>query len=289
MVIESATFQLTIDPDAAWEMAPEEEEAQRRSNADAMTKFFERLGEGIMEERKQKGEPVDDTPPEWEEDDAPLSEEEAEKMQADSDRLADRINARLAREGEENYDKILDEELDRQTRERGQKPLTPEEEAKRAEWIDEMNRAAEEALNNPDPELEKEMAQKHPLATRAFELSLRLAHEPEQRGWVPEDASEEHPVVELISKTMSASAKLAGSLNGYTWPPKPNVCATHLVRLKRARGYLDDALRAAEACAEEKLTDATWLAQVQRELNDVTAECDRLIEELRAKLEQGFD
>src|SRR6185436_7093249 len=151
----------------------------------------------------------------------------------------------VEREGIENYDQILEEELERRREERGEKPLTPEEQAKRAEWIDEMNRAADEALANPDPEIEKELEQKHPLAQRAFEFSLYVRREPEERGWIPADANDEHPVADLVSSVMSASAKLAGGLNGYTWPPQLNVCANTIVRLKRARSYFDHALLSA--------------------------------------------
>ncbi len=289
VVIESATFQLTILPDIAWDMTPEEEAAQRGANADGMTGFMQQLGEAIIAERKAKGEPIDDTPPEWN-DDKPQTEEEAEKMQADSDKLSDRIQARLDREGPDaDYEKILEEELERRARERGEKPLTPEQEAERAEWIDEINRAAEEALNNPDPELEKELDRKHPVSERAFELSVRLMQDVEARGWVPDDAPREHPVAELTGAAMSAGAKFAGALGGEAWPPPVEVCAGKIVRLKKARDYLDDALRAADACAEEKLTDTAWLATARGELESLARDCDALIEELRARLKRGFD
>lgn len=281
VVIESASYTLTISPDIAWDLMPAEEETQRRANAEAMGGFIEQLGGAAA-----AGETHEDT--EWNE--KPQTEAEAEKMQADSERLADRINARMEREGPEaDYAKILEEELERRSRERGEKPLTPEEEAKRAEWIDEMNRAGEEALKNPDPEIEAEMKRKHPVAERAFDLAVRVTQEVEKRGWVPADASQEHPVAELASCTMSAGVKFAGALNGETWPPGVEFCAGKIVRLKRARGYLDDALLAAEACAEQKLTDAAWLAEAQRELNELVRACAELIGELRARLGRGFD
>jgi hypothetical protein len=281
MVIESATFQLTIASDIAWEMTPAEEEQQRGANAEAMGGFMDQL-----EEATAANPAYGDA--EWSE--KPQTEAEAEKMQADSDRLADRINARMEREGPDaDYEKILEEELERRRIERGEKPPTPEEEARRTEWIDEMNRAAEEALKNPDPEIEAELETKHPLAEQASDLSVRLMRDTEARGWVPADANAEHPMAEIVSCTMSAGAKLAGALNGESWPPSVGSCAGKIVRLKRARGYLDDALLAAEACVEQKLTDDAWLAGVQRELNALGHECDLLIDELRARLARGFD
>jgi hypothetical protein len=88
---------------------------------------------------------------------------------------------------------------------------------------------------------------------------------------------------------MSAGAKFAGALNGEAWPPTADDCAGKIVRLKRARGYLDDALLAVESCAEQELVDAAWLAGVQRELNQLAQAGDELIAELRTRLERGFD
>jgi hypothetical protein len=266
-------------------MTVAEEEAQRRKNAGAMGGFIQQLGEAVAGE--ESGAQHEDQA--WNEG-TPQSEAEAEKMQADSDRLADRISARLQREGPDaDYEKILREELERRARERGEKPLTPEEAAKRAEWIDEMNAAAAEALANPDPEREAECRQKHPLADQMFELSVRLMKEPEARGWVPHEAGEEHPLIELGASAASAGAKLAGGLNGCEWPPTVDFCAGVIVRLKRAREFLDDALRAAEACAEEGWGESVWLAAVRAELEQIARECDGLIAELRAKLERGCD
>ena len=288
VVIESASYRLTIGDGIAWEMSADEESAQRRANAEAMGSFTGKMGEALAAERA-KQEPVEDPTGEWNEDEnTPMTEQEAEKMQEQSDILADRINARLEREGEEHFERILEEELERRRKERGEEPQTPVEEAKRQEWIEEMNRAAEEALANPDPELEAEERQKHPLAERAFELSVRLMKEPEERGWIPTDANAEHPVADMVSSVMSASAKFAGALNG-RWPPEVDVCANHIVRLKRARGFLDHALLAAEFCGQEKLVDPAWLADAQREINALAHACDTIIGELRAKLERGFD
>jgi hypothetical protein len=211
-------------------------------------------------------------------------------MQADSDRLADRIQSRMDREGPDaDYGKILEEELERRARERGEPPPTPEEEARHAAWIEEMNRAAEEALDDPDAEIEAAERHPHPVAERASDLTVRLMRDTDRHGWVPDNASREHPVAELLGSTMAASAKFAGALNGDAWPPPVWACAGKIVRLKRARGHLDHALLAAESCAEEKLTEAVWLAAVRAELTALACECDDLIEELRARLKHGFD
>lgn len=50
VVIESASYALTVSPDIAWDMTPVEEEAQRRENAAAMGGFMGRLGEALAGE-----------------------------------------------------------------------------------------------------------------------------------------------------------------------------------------------------------------------------------------------
>lgn len=280
VVIESVGFQLTIVGDSAWEMTPAEEEIQRLANSEALGSFMGQLGEPV-DEAALGSKAMDPD----EDDTQPMSEAEAEKLQEESDRLVDRIQARLEREGPDaDYDKILKEELERRARERGEPPLTPEEEAKRAAWIEEMNRISDDAVANPDPGLRAELELKHPLAERALLLAGRVMDEPEARGWVPDDATLEHPVVDLGNQVMSASAKLAGALNGCTWPPGLDTCGNTIVRLKRARGYLSDALLAAEVCDQQRLVEGGWLVELQRELNTIGRACDELIGELRARL-----
>ena len=279
VVIESASYELKIVGEPAWEMTLEEEETQRRANGEALTGFMERLGEAATAHQAHE-----DT--EWNE--KPQTEAEAEQMQEQSDRLVDRIQGRLAREGAgADYEKILREEIERMRKERGEPEPTPEQRARNAEWIDEMNRAGEEAVN--DPGLREDAEREHPLAAKARELARQMMSEPEERGWVKEQDSEEHPVVDLIGAVMKASAKLAGALNGDEWPPVVELCAGTIVRLKKARVYLDDALRAMESCQEQKLTDTAWLGVVLVEVIDLAHEADILIAELRARLERGTD
>lgn len=292
IVIESANYQLTLGTDAAWEMTPEEEEQQRKANEKAMGYFMGKLGQAAPLEADASEPLVPSEAKEEEEwgEPQPLSEAEAEKMLEDSDRLVDRIQTRMEREGPgADLGKILDEELERRARERGEKPPTPEEEARRAAWIEEINRAADEATDNLDPELEAELETKHPLAEQAFALALRLHRDPEERHWIPPGASEEHPLVDLAAAAAKASAKLAGALNGYFWPPELDSCASVIVRLKRAHGYLDDARLAADVCIQQNLAEPKWLADARRELKAMTGECDAIITELRAKLSRGFD
>jgi hypothetical protein len=286
VVIESAGYELSVVGETAWDMTEEEEQSQRKANGAAMVEFMERLGKAVAEASERDSAAGQEEAAE--EEDRPQTEEEAERMLAESDRLADRIAARLEREGPDaDYEKILDEELERRRQERGEPPLTPEEEARSEEWIEELDRAAEEAAS--DSGTLEEADRKHPLAERAFELSVRLHKEVDDHGWVPVEASPEHPVAELVATVMQAAAKLAGSLNGGDYPPPRQFCGQVIARLKRAAGYLNDAQLAIEVCEEQRLTETSWLTEVRREIAALAAETDQIIGELRERLARGWD
>jgi len=307
VVIESASYQLTISPDSTWDMTPAEEETQRAANATALGDFMQRLGEAVssnLDAANAKADPVDpagsDDADDADDENRPFTEEEAEKMQADSDKLTDRVMARMEREGDTaDFETILEEELERARKERGEPDPTPEQLAENARWIDEMNAAAAEALKDEEAEKWKHdadsgsadrSAERHPLAKRAYELALRVHREVDARGWVHKDAQSEHPVAELAFSIAKAAAKLAGALDGDDdWPPPLMFCAGTIVRLKRAAGYLEDAKLAAESCREESLVDPEWLAGVLRETEAIAEETNTLIAELRARLKEGIE
>lgn len=228
---------------------------------------------------------------EWER--RPQTEDEAEAEMARSELLARRINARLDREGGDDveglYEQILEEEIERMRRERGDPDPTPEEEAERDAWIAEMNRVAEEALLHPDPEIEEELAIEHPLAVRAHEFSIGVRRQIRASRLRPRGASEEHPLHELEFSLMLAGVKLAGALNGYRWPPDLDFCASTIVRLKRARGYFEDAGLAIDSCREMAGSRRLGLDEVEADVTALRKETEALIEELRERLKRGFD
>lgn len=289
VVIESASYQLTIGPESTWDMTEPEEEAQRRANAESLQNFMGRLESAASDaagtERSDKSEKTGDASM-----DRPMTEAEAEEMQAESDELVDRIQARMEREGPgADLGKILDEELARRARERGEEPLASEDDPSWPEDTDVTGDAADDALAATDPELEAELKSRHPLAEEALRLASRLLREPEQNGWIGRDAHEEHPLVDIATAASKACAKLGGALNGYRWPPSLGRCAGTIVRLKRARTYLDDALRAAEAAVAQALAPLDWLHEIERALNAMAEQCDLLIGELREMLARGFE
>ncbi len=283
VVIEATDYQLTVEPEAAWTMSEDEEKSQHTANARAMANFMNTLLEAAAQEAQD--DPTDD--------DAPQSQAEAEAdaEAARMDLLNDRIMARLEKEPEANaadYARIMREERERLRRERREpepEPLTPEKEAERAEWIDAMNANFEEAMakEGEPPEMEAD-----PLFEHCQELSGRVHDEIDENGWLPEGAQAEHPLNELTHGIWSAAAKLAGALNGRfeDWPPEPAFAGNTLVRLKKARGYLADALAGLDAAEADQLCRPAWLGDLRLELQAIRSSVQDLIDEVRDVLRE---
>ncbi len=278
VVIESAEYELEVEPEATWQMSEAEEITQHEANAQAMTGFMDRLLEAAGQAEADADE------------DAPQSraEAEADAEAARMDLLNERICARLEREPEadaERYEAIMEEERERLRKERGEpepEPLSPEEEAEREQWIDAMNAAAAEAFEADDCPVTDD---RHPLVEHCHDFSLQLRSDIEFAGWLPEHAQEEHPLHELTYGISFAAAKLAGALDIHDeWPPDPLFAGNSLVRLKKARNCLNDAHAGLEAAEAEGICDPVWLRRTRQELERLQASVGKLIDEIREVL-----
>ncbi len=292
VVIESTQYALTISPDRAWEMTEAEEEEQRIANGRAMEGFMGRLTELASEKADLDEEPEEDDPPRSEVEQA--ADAEAARM----DLLLDRIQARLDREENpaESFEQIMEEERERLRRERGEpepEPLTPEEEEEREEWIREMNEAAEAVAAEMESEEWNEEdfeERQHPLQKAAYELTIQLHHDIKAGGWLTESDPPEHPLYEVETGTMIASAKLAGALNRFgnepdDWPPDELSAGDILVRLKKAREALRDALAGLDAADEQSLATPEWRSSTRAAIRPILKGVESLIAEVRESLE----
>lgn len=300
VVIESASYRIEIEPDATWRMSAAEERAQREENERAGHESLERLAKAVAAARDEA--PETDAGDEAEEPATP-AEKQADAEQARMDLLLDRVQARLERArqaGEEpDLERIMDEERARLRRERGEpepRPLTPEEEAERAEWIDEMNAAAEEALEKTETARAEgafEDERWHPLVERCNALTHRLRDQMRARGWLGDEEIEEHPLRALVDGVLIAGGKLAGALgtvgDASEWPPDPLFAGSTLTRLKKARGHLRDALAGLDAADEQDLGEADWRREAREEVGEILGEVRRLIGEVRAVLKLSGD
>lgn len=129
----------------------------------------------------------------------------------------------------------------------------------------------------------------------AAEDALHDAFTAAAQRW-PEEGIPANPRAWLIStarfKAIDAfrrRTQLTAWLNSRAWPPELDFCALTIVRLKKAREYLDDAVRAMESCQEEQLLTPAQLGPMVVELSDLASDVDELIAELRARLERGTE
>ncbi len=283
VVIESADYDLIAVGEAAWEMSEAEEDVQRQVNSRTMLAFIDGLHAAIEPEAFGA---LEAKPAAAAAEGPPMTEEEAEAWLAREDLLLDRVEARMAREGDAaDFELILEEERARLRHELGEPEPEPIEfedlagDDELAAWFEEMSDAGLEEAAETSGRMEK-----HPLVDRATDLFYLLHELNETESWVTPEAQVEHPVRALIEATMGVGPKLAGALAGRRWPPPLDFCAMTIVRLKRVRGYLDDALAATESCREENLIPTERLGPIVVELIDLARDIDALIGELRVRL-----
>jgi hypothetical protein len=284
VVIEATDYELKVEPEAAWKMNEDEEQSQHEANARAMTNFMDTLLEAAAATEAEHLADDDDAP-------QSLTEAEADADAARMDLLNDRIMARIEKDpnvNAEGYARIMKEERERLRQERREPksaPRIPEEETDREEWIDAMNANFEEAMAKEDEpgELEPD-----PLFEQCQELGSRVREDIEDHEWLPEDAQEEHPLRELVRGILFAATKLAGALNGREdeWPPEALFAGDCLVRLKKARGYLTDALAGLDAAEADKLVEAGWISLLRQELQGIRQSVQAKINEVREVLRE---
>ena len=95
--------------------------------------------------------------------------------------------------------------------------------------------------------------------------------------------------MEITDGVTFAGVKLAGALHSSMrrgeWPPDPLYAGDSLVRLKKARGHLHDAIAGLKAAADDGLLGGVRLDEIDREVRGILAEVEQLISEIRGILE----
>ncbi len=303
IVIESADYQLTVTDGPTWEMSEAEETDQLRANATALTDFMRQLGAAFAAGDPADVEITDLSPTDLEiaaaddggdasrsRDEAETADEpqsaaeaEAERAYDDNERLLDRIEARMAREGDDaDFETILEEELNRMRAERGEPPLETDEPA-------ELEFGGEEPVfpeSGPADADAIELGRTHPVYEQAREFVCWLEDQLTPADAAPTAYSREHPINELRRCAMMGAAKLAGALNSDPLSLPAEFRAGSVVRLKRARAYYADARAAADDCPTDLVPARD---EIVRRLAGFIADCDRLIAELRNGLDTASE
>jgi hypothetical protein len=272
VVIESTDYELTISA-PEWRLTAAEDEQRAQDAATGMNWFMQKLTEAI--EQQQRGQKDPET--EWDEHDY-------EKFLKESDARADKYMELQEKYGDS------DEAEEKIAKEMGWlKEQTPEEAEEENKRIEEMNRASEEALNEPPPEPEphregidwirdKHGHIHHPLQHRCSESAMRywnIAEELEQDEIADVDFDT------FVFEFQTTGAKLAGALSGIAEGRGFADDAFTVACLKRALDHLHKSQAGLEAAVRKNLLPAAVAAEARKELFEIRGGILELMDKFR--------
>jgi hypothetical protein len=270
VVIESTDYELKISA-PEWRLTPEEDEQRARDAANGMNWFMQKLTEAI--EQQQCGQK--DLEAEWDEHDY-------EKLMKESDARTDKYIELLEKYG----DSVEAEEII--AREMGWlKELSPEE----SRCIEEMNRACEEALNEPLPEPDPHRegidwirAEDgdicHPLQHRCSESAMKYWKLTDELGL---EKCEDRDLWQFIFEFQTTGAKLAGALGGIARGQGFSDDAFTVACLKRVLDHLHKSQAGLEAVRPKKLMPERMIAEARKELFEIREGILKLMDAFRGR------
>jgi hypothetical protein len=274
VVIESTDYQLEISA-PLWQLTPEEDEQRARDAAAGMNWFMQKLTEAIEAQQRGQKDPEE----EWDEHDY-------EKFLKESDARTDKYMELQDKYGdsEEAEEKIAQEMGWR-------RELTEEETEEQKRRIDEMNRACEEALDEPEPEPDPQREGIdwirtedgelcHPLQHRCFESAMKFWHETDELGL---EKTADKDLEQFIFEFQTTGAKLAGALNGIAEGRDFADNAFTVACLKRALDHLHKSQAGLEAVAPKKLLPETMIAEARKELFEIREGILKTMDDLRGR------
>lgn len=274
VVVESTDYELTIST-PEWRLTAAEEEQRLRDAAAGMTGFMGQLTEAIEQQQRGQKDPA----AEWDEHDF-------ERFLKESDARTTKYGELLEKYGDS------DEAEEKIAKEMGwHKELTPEEAEKQREWIEEMNAAAEAALDEPDPEpdparegvdwvRDQHGEIVHPLQHRCFESAMKTWHAIQQLG---KAKLGDEDIGEFIFQWQTVGAKLAGALNGIAQDRHPPEAAFTVACLKRALNHLHQSQAGLEKVAKRQALPAKLVTESRRELFELREGVLKLMDAFRGR------
>jgi PAS domain-containing protein len=274
VVIESAGYELTISA-PEWRLTPAEEK-QRAGDAEAGWEMFSKQLNNAVEKHK-RGQKNPEA--EWDEHDY-------EKFLKESDARTDKYIELQEKYGDSH------EAEEKIAKEMGWlRELTDEEAEAEQQRVEEMNRACEEALNEPPPEPEphregidwirtKDGDIRHPLQHRCFESAMKFWHQADELGL---ENSDDDDLPSFIFEFQTTSAKLAGALDGITEGREDFDAAFTVACLKRALDHLHKSQGGLEAVATKKLLPEKIIFEARKELFEIREGILNLMDEFRGR------
>jgi len=277
VVIETTDYNLTISAHE-WQLTPEEDAQRAADVTKAMVDFLKRLSDSIEQHKRDQKDY-----------DEPWNEHDYERFLKESDARTDKYGELLDKFGHS------DEAEEKIAKEMGwDRELTNEEAEKRDQSIEEMNRACEEALSQPEPEPDphlegidwirtKDGDLRHPLQHACFESAMKLWRDVKALGLG------EHPdkdLTDLVSEFQITSAKLAGALNGLARGDGFHDKAFTVACLKRALDHLHKAQAGLEAVAPKKMLPDELITETRRQLFDIR---ENILEQMERFRRDSFE
>ena len=274
VVIESADYTLEISA-PEWRLTPEEAADRAKQAASGMDDFMQKLAEAVEQQQRGQKNPEE----QWDEHDY-------EKFLKESDARTDKYL-----ELQEKYGNS-DEAEEKIAKEMGWlRKQTPEEAEEERERIEEMNRAAEEALNAPPPEpdphregidwiRDKHGHFKHPLQHRCFESAVKFRQQADKLGL---RKSADKDLGNFLFEFQTTGAKLAGALNSVARGGGGTDNSFTVACLKRALDHLHKSQAGLEAIAPKNILPDKLLAEVRQELFEIREGILKLMDEFRGR------
>lgn len=274
VVIESTDYQLEISP-PLWQLTSGEDEERAKEAATGMDQFMQRLTDAIDTQKRGQKNPEE----EWDEHDY-------EKFMKECDARTDKYMELQDKYGDS------DEAEEKIAKEMGwARELTEEEAEEENRRIEEMNRACEEALNEPEPEPDphregidwiriKDGEVRHPLQHRCFESAMNYWHKTEEMGL---DKIEDKDLEQFVFEFQTTGVKLAGALDGIAEGRPYTDNSFTVAYLKRALDHLHKSQAGLEAVAPKKLLPESMVIEARRELFGIREGILKLMDELRGR------
>jgi len=274
VVIESVDYKLTISA-PEWRMTPEEDEERAKQAAAGMDWFMQAITEAIDEQERGRKDAEE-----------PWDEHDYEKFLKESDARTEKYGELLDKYGDS------DEAEEKIAKEMGwDKKLTPEEAEEKREWVEEMNRACEEAMNEPEPEPDphregidwirtKRGDIRHPLQHRCHEYALKYWRYVKKQG---EEKFEHKDLGQFVFEFQTTGVKLAGALAGVAEGRARSDAAFTVAYLKRALGHLHKSQAGLEAIASKKILPKTMITRARKELFEIREGILKLMDEYRGR------
>ncbi|MBI3882504.1 MAG: hypothetical protein HY301_20890 [Verrucomicrobia bacterium] len=275
VVIESADFELNISA-PEWRLTPEEDAQRARDAAGGMAGFMGKLTEAITEQQRGQKDPEAG---DW-------NEHDYEKLMKESDARTTKYMELLDKYGDS------DEAEEKIAKEMGwDHEVTPEQAEQQRQWIEEMNAATEEALNEPEPEPDphregidwirtEDGDLRHPLQHRCFESSMKYWHQVDELGL---EKLADKDLDQFIFEFQTTGAKLAGALNGLAQDRGSRDAGFTVAYLKRALDHLHKSQAGLEAVAPKKILPEPMVAEARAELFGIREAILKLMDEFRGR------